>query len=425
VGERTHRARPKPYPSTDAGAAPPGISIHLQPIIDAANGVLVAAEALARFDTGPTEDVLAAAHLAGKGVELELACLVRALNRRGDLPPGVRLSVNVSPDVVGESLRRQVWPNDLAGVIVEVTEHVSTDHDELVRALDQLRRRGAAIALDDVSTGYAGLLRLAQLRPDFVKVDRRVIAGVRDSAAQTAVLEALVGLTHRIGAQVIGEGVENLDDISAMAEFDVDLAQGYGVSRPGPSLQPIAPDVVAACLAGRRRLLSQAAHSGLIAATTRDMHAVTASLARAVTQADLAAALAQAALKLGVDDIGLSLLDYDDVLREVVASGGRVDSGNYALAQYPATRTALTTDVLLEVQVEDPSGDGAERALLARLGFRSLLLVPLRAGGEPLGILELAHRSPRRWSSTDIAHARGLGEHVSQTIVRVNRLPVP
>jgi GAF domain-containing protein len=71
------------------------------------------------------------------------------------------------------------------------------------------------------------------------------------------------------------------------------------------------------------------------------------------------------------------------------------------------------------VHVDDPGSDPAERQVLHRLGHASLLLVPLIAAGEPIGILELAHRTHRRWTSHDVAHARGLAEHVSNAIMRI------
>ena len=238
------------------------IEIHVQPIVDVATGSPFAAEALARFPAlreESTQSVFAGADSAGRGVELEAACLRAALGARGRLPDGVRLSVNVSPDVLIHPLVAECWPADLNGVIIEVTEHRASSPAQLSDELAHLRRRGAEIAIDDVSTGYAGLLRLATLRPDFVKVDRQIIAGVRDSIAQSAVLEALVGLSHRLGAAIIGEGVERIDDLSALAEFDVDFAQGFVIGRPATHLGPIPGMVTQTCRAGRRHLLRKPA----------------------------------------------------------------------------------------------------------------------------------------------------------------------
>lgn len=400
-----------------------GVRIHLQPIVDVATGSPFAAEALARFPAlhdGSPEDVFAGAYAGGRGVELEAACLRAALGTRDRLPDGVRLSVNVSPDVLTHPLIARCWPEDLSGVIIEITEHRASSPMQLSDELAHLRRRGAEIAIDDVSTGYAGLLRLATLRPDFVKVDRQIIAGVRDSIAQSAVLEALVGLSHRLGAAVIGEGVERVDDLSALAEFDVDYAQGFAVGRPAAALAPIPGIVTHTCLAGRRHLLRTPAAVGRPAAHTRDMHAVTAALARVVEHADLNEAISRAGHQLDVDIIGVSVLGDDQCLREVATCGKDLDPDSYAVADFPATALALSTGVSIEAHLNDPRSDPAEQDFLARLGHASLLLIPLCISGRPIGVLELAHRTPRRWSSHDIAHANGLAEHLRNVLVRID-----
>ncbi|MGH8960045.1 MAG: EAL domain-containing protein [Jatrophihabitantaceae bacterium] len=399
------------------------IEIHIQPIVDVATGAPAAAEALARFparnDGSPT-DVFAGAYANGRGVELEAACLRAALAARDRLPDGVLLSVNVSPDVLTHPLVRQCWPTDLNGLIIEVTEHRASSPMQLSDELAHLRRRGAAIAIDDVSTGYAGLLRLATLRPDYVKVDRQIVAGVRDSIAQSAVLEALVGLSHRLGAAVIGEGVERIDDLSALAEFDVDLAQGYAVARPSTQLTPIPVLITETCLAGRRHLLHRPAPVGRSAARMRDMHAVTAALGRVVEHADLHDAISRAGTQLDVDVIAVSVLGEDQCLREVAISGADLDHGTYDVTEFPATALALSTGVTIEAHLNDPLSDPAERDVLARLGQASLLLVPLCVNGSAIGVLELAHRTPRRWSSHDIANAHGLAEHLCNVLQRID-----
>lgn len=79
---------------------------------------------------------------------------------------------------------------------------------------------------------------------------------------------------------------------------------------------------------------------------------------------------------------------------------------------------------MTEVHVEDPNGDDAERALLRDHGYASLLLAPLIGHGAPLGILELLHRTPRRWTSHDIRQAHTLAHQVTHALLRVNQTPV-
>ncbi len=407
---------------SDVSAVLDGLEIVLQPIVDVSTGTLFAMEALSRFRHAPgvpVHDVFAQAHEAGYGYTLETACLRAAMRRRGDLPPGVRLSVNVSPDVVHHPAVAKCWAEDLDGVIVEVTEHKSSNAAALRDQLSWLRLRGAEIAVDDVSTGYAGLLRLAAMRPNLVKIDRSVVAGVHDSAAQSAVLEALVTFSHRIGASLIGEGVETLDDLTALAEFDVDYGQGWAVGKPSIAAGPISHRVAATCQQTRRLILQRQTSGGGMAASAHAMHTVTSVLSNATGIAEIHAAVAQAARELDIDNIGVSIVDADQRLREITSSGEIIDPTSYPLAQYPATQSVLETGNTVEIHLDDPHADPGEKQVLEKLGHASLLMIPFVVGGQPVGILEFSHRSHRRWTSHDIAHGRGLAAHLGHAFLRV------
>jgi EAL domain-containing protein (putative c-di-GMP-specific phosphodiesterase class I) len=395
--------------------------ILVQPIISVSTGAILAVEALARFadtDGANTEEIFEAAHATGYGAALEAASLHAALQLRSMLPDGCLLSVNVSPNVLPYLDAAAFWPDELQGVIVEITEQDAESPVELGEHLAGLRERGAAIAIDDVTTGYAGLLRLAHMRPDYVKVDRQVVAGVRNSSAQSAVLEALVTFSHRLGAAVIGEGVEDFDDLDGLGAFDVDYAQGYAIGRPAAQFAPIDPVVVEACRTGRQRLLS-----GLVAVrnsgSTRDVYAVTAALAGAGHRNDITAALAATAAEIGVNVIGVSIVTGGMTLREIASTGEPLDTNVYSLVDYPATLAVLDGAGAVEIQLGDANSDPAERSLMQSLGHASLLLVPVYDGTRTIGVLEFAHRDTRRWSTQDIAHAQGLAEHLSPVLQRL------
>lgn len=399
-----------------------GLQIVLQPVVEVATGAVLAVEALARFahePAKPVADVIAEAHAAGLGYAVEAACLRAALERRSGLPDGIRLTVNLSPNALGHPAITGVLDDDLDGVIVEVTEHIASDAAALRGQLAQLRLRGAGIAVDDVGTGYAGLLRLASMRPDYVKIDATVVAGVRYSAAQSAVLDALVTFSHRMGAAVIGEGVETLEDLVALAEFDVDYGQGWMVGRPTAQFEPIRRLVVATCLQTRSHLLQRRAATSGSASYTHEMHAVTSAFSTATGLVEIQTAANRAATEIGIDVIGVSLLGEDGILREIVTNVGTVDVAEYAIADYPATLTALETGNTVEAHLNDAGVDPAEKLWLEQHGHASLLMIPLLAGDQPVGVLELAHRTHRRWTTQDIAHGRGLATHLSHALVRI------
>ncbi|MGX7678112.1 EAL domain-containing protein [Jatrophihabitans sp. DSM 45814] len=398
------------------------VEMVLQPIVDVSSGTLVAAEALARFPSQPhtpVEETFALAHAAGRGPELEAACLRAALRKaRLELPGNITMTVNVSPDALEHVAVQAALMGDLTGIVIEITEHASVDLTALRMALDELRDRGAKIAIDDASTGYAGLLRLTALRPDYVKLDRGLVTGARSSVEQSAVIEALVSLSRRIGAKVLGEGVESLEDLIALAELDVDYAQGYYIGAPAATLPWEMPNAMESCRIARGELMRKQLAVAAIS-PGGGIRSVTAALAASVQPADLEAALVAASDNLGIDIIALSTLDGGDVLREISCAGDEVDSGLYALADFPASRSALDTGVMTEAHLQDPLSDAAERFVMQADGIESLLLTPVISRGKRLGLLEFRHRTHRRWSSHDMAQARILAEHIASVLQRM------
>ena len=399
-------------------------TVVFQPIISVATGHLFAVEALARFGADTSaEHVIAEARRRGSGIEVELACMHAARRRMPDLPPGVKMSVNVSPDVLEVVARYpDDWPQELTEVIVEVTEQAAGSPDELGRQVAPLRERGAQVAVDDVGTGYAGLLRLASMRPDFVKIDKSIVTGVRDSIAQSAVLESLVAFSHRIGATVIAEGVESIEDLSALGEFDVDYAQGWLIGRPDVDTKPIDEDVVQMCRRARAGVLASARDidsPARRAGAARTMHEATSLMSLANEFAQLRDAVDHAASAVDVDIVGLSVLSGDGRLRELISAGTDLDTNAYALLDYPSSRTAMATGETVEVHIDDEDGDEAEQQVMRAVGAASLLIVPFGTPGDRVGILEFFSRRHRRWTTFDIEQGRGLALHVGSAWARL------
>ena len=395
--------------------------MYVQPVVELATGRAVAAEALARFPDAPelpVGSIFARAHAVGGGVSLEAQCVRAALDLLPDLPPGVDLAINVSPDALEHPLMQEALRGSLAGVILEITEQPAADLGRLSEALTRLRLRGARVAIDDVTTGHAGLVRLAELRPDIIKIDRGAVRAVGSGVEHVGVIEALVSLGRRLGCLVLAEGVECLDDLPVLAELDVDLVQGWAIASPAPELGPVPDAVRQACLDARRELLHL---NPTLPRSARqiDIHHVTAELASTAHRYQLDRAIVSASYTLGMSMIGVSALSADGTLREVIATGADIDPTPYSLADYPATAAALRDGVMLEVYVDQQDTDPYERTLLDRLGMASLLLVPLTIEGVPKGALELFRESPRRWTARDIRDARILAQHLAHALDRL------
>ena len=226
----------------------PGVlRMDFQPIVDTARGTVVGYESLARFSGPPhaTPDRwFAVARAAGVGAELEARALRAALQARAALPPNCFLSVNVGPEALLAAPVAAVFADagDLRGVVVEITEQTAVaDYDALVTAIAPLRAAGALLAVDDAGAGFASLKHITVLRPDFVKVDRDLVAGIDTDETKAAVVEALGMFTSRLDAWLVAEGVETTAELDRLLSLRVPLAQGYGLGPPQPVMGAARP----------------------------------------------------------------------------------------------------------------------------------------------------------------------------------------
>lgn len=221
---------------------PDALCMVFQPVVACATGECCAFEALARFPQlrMSPERVFAAAHAHGVGHQLEMLAIGEAL-RAPNRPPGAALCVNVSPSLLHSGDLRPAIPSDLHGVVFEITEHELCPNDHRLSAvLGGLRERGAQIAVDDVGTGYAGLHSLVKVRPEIIKVDRVLIAGIHRDSTRLALIASLVSFADQTGAELWAEGVEDLADLEALVGLGTHAVQGFLLARPGaPWVAPI------------------------------------------------------------------------------------------------------------------------------------------------------------------------------------------
>lgn len=395
-----------------------------QPVIELATGRPAGYEALARFDTGTPrgpDEWFAQAHRVGLGQQLEALALRVALETPGR-PEGTFLALNVSPRALLTAPVRAVLPDDLTGIVIELTEHeLFGAEGELEAEIAALRARGARVALDDAGAGYAGLQQIIRLAPDILKLDRALVHGAHADASRQALLEALIGFASSTGAAICAEGVEDLDDVRALVALDVTYAQGYGLARPGPPWPAPAPEATAAGAAEIRcglRLAS--APRGAAGAFAGGIADLADALAAATTIADLGAAIERAAGILGADDVALMRVDCaTDELVLLSKHNANPGGSRWALDDFPATRHVIDQRVPGQVVAGDDAGDAAELSELATLGMATLLLVPVVHAGRDCGILEVYRKQPQAFTAKEIDRARVLAQQFGAAVDRL------
>ena len=153
--------------------------------------------------------------------------------------PALLMTVNVAGRLLGdESLPSLIAPfeRDLramgAALTLEITEtSVAADSERSARVLSELAASGARLALDDFGVGYSSLSRLELFPFQLLKADMALTARLADEDGRH-VLETMVELAHRLGMEVIAEGVETEEQAARLAAMGCDYAQGYLLGRP-------------------------------------------------------------------------------------------------------------------------------------------------------------------------------------------------
>jgi len=225
------------------------LAIAFEPIVKLEGSQAIGWEALVR---GPRNSELAtpralfgAAEEADLTFELDCRCRATAVEEAKRLPPGSKLFLNCLPSAIhdpafqGHALRETLQARGLqpSDVVFEISEGESISNWEIFREVcDHYAGLGFAIALDDVGAGYGSLEAVAELRPDYVKVDLAFVRGIDADPARQEVLIALHGVARSIGAKLVAEGIETPDQLATLKRLGVPLGQGF-LFRDDPRLR--------------------------------------------------------------------------------------------------------------------------------------------------------------------------------------------
>ncbi|MBI2876731.1 MAG: EAL domain-containing protein, partial [Candidatus Tectomicrobia bacterium] len=226
--------------------------LYYQPIVLAASGTIISAEALVRWQhperglVPPMEFIPVAEETGiimalGEWV-LRAACAQNKAWQDAGLPP-LYVSVNLSAS--------QFKQRDLSAIItqalketgldphwlqLELTESVVMGNaEEAIPTLRELKEIGVQLAIDDFGTGYSSLSYLKRFPFDTLKIDRSFVRDVPDAPDNVAIVTAVIALAHNLNLKVTAEGVETEDQLAFLRLHQCDGIQGYLFSRPVPS----------------------------------------------------------------------------------------------------------------------------------------------------------------------------------------------
>lgn len=213
------------------------IDVVFQPIVSMQTGKQWATEALVRCKWPEYKSPLALFEAA----ERERACgrLGRPIREVAvSRAAGSRLFMNIHPEEL--SSRWLVRPDDPltfheGELYLEITESAAFEYFDLCRSVlrEVCRRTSAHLVVDDLGAGHSNLRRVLDLEPAVVKLDRELIRELDKNRRQFVLVKAVVELCKDLGAQVVCEGIETVDELKAVRDTGADYAQGYLVARPG------------------------------------------------------------------------------------------------------------------------------------------------------------------------------------------------
>ena len=222
-----------------------------QPIINLRTGDIHKAEALMRWqhpiegligpDTFiPIAEETGLIHLIGDRLFEDVAVMSQSL--RADFHPEFQISMNVSPVQLNNRSKTvfQIWRESMfdlglpgQAVVLEITEGLLLEQRTIVtEQLLAFRDAGIQVALDDFGTGYSSLSYLKKFDIDYLKIDKTFVSNLRPGSEDLALCEAIIVMAHKLGIEVIAEGVETGDQRDLLTAAGCDYAQGYLFAKP-------------------------------------------------------------------------------------------------------------------------------------------------------------------------------------------------
>lgn len=212
----------------------------IQPIVGANAHEVLAYEALIRSKHAVMDSpmtILAAAEAHQALSQVTAVVIADVCNWLSQLPEQVKVFVNLHPlefgDPKGLSKTLEPLKPHAARVVFEITERSSVlTHTSWEKSVALIGDMGSAIAVDDLGAGYSSLSVLAELQPQYIKVDMSIVRGIDGSPRKRRLLDLLCRFADTTDAFLIAEGVETQDEARTLEACGAHCMQGYFFGKP-------------------------------------------------------------------------------------------------------------------------------------------------------------------------------------------------
>ena len=226
---------------------------YYQPVIDISTGRVAAAEVLMRWRKPdgtivPPAKFIPLAESSGLIIAMTRSIMIAVREEIGAVyaqRPHLRVGFNLSArhfddEQIVADVRRifQNSPVQMQQIVLEVTERQPLENLTAARRIvAALQGLGVRVAMDDVGAGHSGLSYMLKLGADMIKIDKVFIDALGRDSNSTTIIGTLVDLARNMRMDVVAEGVENFEQVVALRDHGIRLAQGYVFAPPlpGPS----------------------------------------------------------------------------------------------------------------------------------------------------------------------------------------------
>ncbi|PKM49623.1 MAG: histidine kinase [Firmicutes bacterium HGW-Firmicutes-7] len=220
-----------------------------QPIVSLQNGDILGYEALMRgpddsFIRSPLE-LIEVAKENNRIFELEMLSREKAIIGAKEMNKNMMLFLNIEPDIIKDVHYRMGYTKELLemnglsenNIVLEITERTAiTDYEKYIDIIDNYKRQGYKIAIDDVGSGYSGLSRINNTKPEYIKIDMDLIRGINKDSFKQSLLSAMVKFASMTGMRSIAEGIETKEELETIIHLGVHYGQGYFIGRPNAKI---------------------------------------------------------------------------------------------------------------------------------------------------------------------------------------------
>lgn len=230
------------------------LKYYFQPVIDAVNGEIYGYEALMRtaedINLSPVQ-LLSIAQEQNNLYAIEKATFfntLKFLSENQTVFDNKKLFINsIACSLLSEEDFNKLfltYGELMERIVIEITEQNNPTNSNIALLKKRCHITHSGLAIDDYGTGYSNSANLLNYTPEYIKIDRSLIADIHNDLKKQQLVSSTIDFAHDNNILALAEGVETSSEMKTVIRMGIDLIQGYYTSTPKPLLlDKIAQDI--------------------------------------------------------------------------------------------------------------------------------------------------------------------------------------